>query len=110
LCVSGVNNGDIHFASKPDGIQAIGLGRIEPKTLALIVWIYCIGWWFIQDASKVATYWILQRYNVFGINDTLMINKGNNAVDEEGGSTSKKSDTSSNSLTAKLLDSSHHKH
>ena len=25
--------------------------------------------WLIQDAAKVATYWFLRKYNIFGIND-----------------------------------------
>jgi H+-transporting ATPase len=25
-------------------------------------WIYCILWWFIQDAAKVGTYWLMDRY------------------------------------------------
>ncbi|RYY70700.1 hypothetical protein EON63_22335 [archaeon] len=104
--------------SKPDGIYTIGtacpcpyscphdltitittilgLGRKQPYTLALYIWIYCIVWWFIQDAFKVrkhthihthilpypypypypyhviqvATYHFLKTYNIFGYNDT----------------------------------------
>jgi H+-transporting ATPase len=38
------------------------------------VWIYCIVWWFIQDACKVVTYMILRKYNVFQINTSQMVN------------------------------------
>jgi H+-transporting ATPase len=38
------------------------------------VWIYCIVWWFIQDACKVVTYWLLRKYNVFHINTSIMVN------------------------------------
>lgn len=53
-----------------DGVYAIGLARREPKTLFLIIWAYCIVWWFIQDACKVFAFVVLKRYNLFGINDT----------------------------------------
>ena len=59
-----------------DGIDAAGLGRDDPKILPLLVWAYCIVWWLIQDVAKVGTYYLLEKYNVFGINDSLMIGKG----------------------------------
>jgi hypothetical protein len=29
------------------------------------VWAYCIVWWFIQDAVKVWTYVLLEKYDIF---------------------------------------------
>ena len=75
--------------STPDGIPAIGLLRVEPKIFCLFIWLYCVLWWFLQDISKVFTYFLLQRYNIFGINDTLMIGTGlkvesNEAIKDDG--------------------------
>jgi H+-transporting ATPase len=47
----------------------MGLALRIPKALSFYVWIYCLLSWFIQDAAKVGTYWLLRRFNVFGIND-----------------------------------------
>ena len=58
-----------------DGQPVDGLATVSPKAMALYVWLYCIFWWFIQDAAKVVTYHYLEKYNMFGINDTLMIGK-----------------------------------
>lgn len=57
-------------ASYPDGIYALGLAYNVPKELALWIWIYCIVWWFIQDACKVITMHYMTKYNVFNINET----------------------------------------
>lgn len=59
--------------SKPDGIPTLGLSRQSPHLLPLWIWGYCILWWFVQDAAKVYTYKLLKKYNVFGYNDTGMI-------------------------------------
>ena len=56
--------------SYPDGVYTEGLGRRSPKAMALYVWLYCIGWWFVQDAAKVCTFYYLKKYNLFGYNDT----------------------------------------
>ena len=63
-------------ASYPDGMYALGLAERKPYTLAFWVWLYCIVFWFIQDLCKVITYAILEKYNIFGINDTLKLGKG----------------------------------
>jgi len=55
-----------------DGIETEGLARAPPYYLFLIILVYCIVWWFIQDAAKVLAYYYMERYNVFGINDTGM--------------------------------------
>lgn len=56
--------------SYPDGIFALGLARRIPHALPVYVWLYCIIWWIIQDAAKVATYWAMKKYNIFGYNET----------------------------------------
>ncbi|CUF89536.1 P-type H+-ATPase, putative [Bodo saltans] len=51
----------------PDGIKTIGLAHGDGNTnlLPIWVWLYCIFWWFVQDLTKVATYKILDRYDLF---------------------------------------------
>lgn len=46
--------------SNPDGIETEGLGYLEPYAMPVYVWIYCILWWFIQDAVKVLSYRCVQ--------------------------------------------------
>ena len=53
-----------------DGVYTMGLGRREPYVLALVVWLYCIAFWFVQDACKVLFYKIMIKYDLFGWNDT----------------------------------------
>jgi len=111
--------------STPDGIAATGLGRATPKTLAIFVWLYCIAWWFVQDVAKVLIYKILEKYNVFGINNTLMIPTAKDdeeirkqLIDEERGSVERKvsvtnflerrrSENENNNLKEKLLSHVH---
>ena len=60
--------------SKPDGIPTIGLlRRGHMYGLPLYIWLYCIVWWVIQDACKVYLFKLLKRYNIFGYNDTGMV-------------------------------------
>mmetsp|Transcript_19959 Transcript_19959/g.33403 ORF Transcript_19959/g.33403 Transcript_19959/m.33403 type:complete len:906 (+) Transcript_19959:83-2800(+) len=54
----------------PDGVYTMGLARRKPYELPVYIWLYCIGWWFVQDAAKVATFYVLKKYNIFGYNDT----------------------------------------
>jgi H+-transporting ATPase len=42
--------------------------------MPLWVWIYCIIWWWIQDACKVGCYWVLHKYNIFSINTDKIVN------------------------------------
>mmetsp|Transcript_3655 Transcript_3655/g.7395 ORF Transcript_3655/g.7395 Transcript_3655/m.7395 type:complete len:913 (-) Transcript_3655:78-2816(-) len=67
-----------------DDQDVIGLAYQSPKELAIYMWVYCVFWWFVQDGAKVATYWWLEKYNILGINDSLMINKksANDAEDK----------------------------
>jgi H+-transporting ATPase len=60
--------------SKPDGIPTLGLlRRGHTYGLPVYIWLYCIFWWFIQDAAKVYLYRFMKHYNVFGYNDTGMV-------------------------------------
>ena len=43
-------------SSTLDGVYALGLGYRVPKGLVVYVWLFCIGFWFIQDACKVSGY------------------------------------------------------
>jgi H+-transporting ATPase len=57
-------------ATYPDGIYALGLGLRPPFEFAVYIWLYCIVWWFIQDAAKVAIYRVIVKYNFLNWNDT----------------------------------------
>jgi H+-transporting ATPase len=62
---------------KTDGIEVKGLclgGATRDKLWPLWVWIYCIFWWFVQDAVKVATYWVMVKYDVFQIRTAGLVN------------------------------------
>eukprot|EP01033_Poteriospumella_lacustris_P003610 gene3610-2603_t len=67
--------------STVDGQTVEGLANHTPKELAVMIWIYCVFWWFVQDLAKVILYWWMEKYNIFGINDTLHLNT--NLTDEE---------------------------
>ena len=49
-----------------DGMLVEGLKGALP----VYVWLYCIFWWFVQDGAKVLLYYVMEKYNVFGINDS----------------------------------------
>jgi H+-transporting ATPase len=55
--------------SRPDGIPTEGLALREPYALALYIWLYCIVWWWVQDACKVFAYYLMAKYNWFGVNE-----------------------------------------
>jgi H+-transporting ATPase len=57
-------------SSYPDGIYTLGLGYRKPYGLVVYIWIYCLIWWFIQDGLKILTFYVLEKYNLFGWNDT----------------------------------------
>jgi H+-transporting ATPase len=77
-----------------------GIANRGHKSLVVWVWVWCVFWWFIQDAAKVVTYHYLEKYNIMGINDSLTIGKmtaSGGAMtadmklgDEEGGASLKK--------------------
>jgi H+-transporting ATPase len=56
-------------SSYPDDVYTLGMARRAPYYLPVLVWVYCIFWWFIQDFCKVVAYKFMRTYNVFGIND-----------------------------------------
>jgi H+-transporting ATPase len=56
--------------SYPDGVYTMGLVRRDPKELFAYIWLYCIAWWFIQDAFKVGLYRTIEYFNWFNWNDT----------------------------------------
>jgi len=78
-----------------------GIANHGHKSLVVWVWVWCLFWWFVQDAAKVITYWYLEKHNIMGINDSLAIGKmtasggtadgsGKLKGDEENGATLKK--------------------
>lgn len=57
-------------AGSVDNIFTLGLERRAPYELFIWILLYCIGWWFLQDAAKVAAYSFMASHNMFGVNDT----------------------------------------
>jgi H+-transporting ATPase len=68
-------------ASEPDHIVTLGLARSPPYALFAFILGYCLVWWLIQDAAKVLVCYYLQKYNIFGVNDTGAV-EGSNAKEE----------------------------
>lgn len=60
-------------ASYPDDVYTIGLLYRAPYALPVYIWLYCIVWWFIQDACKVAVLRAMKASNFLGINETGMV-------------------------------------
>jgi H+-transporting ATPase len=88
---------------QPDGIDTLGLARNPPYYLFIVVLIYCVVWWFIQDAAKVLTYHYMVKYNLFGINETGM------ALDKKKADALKGMDEESKTgLSKPLLGGGHH--
>jgi H+-transporting ATPase len=44
------------------------MGYEKPEILILYIWLYCIVWWWIQDACKVLCVGLMKRYNWFDYN------------------------------------------
>jgi H+-transporting ATPase len=59
--------------SYPDGVETEGLLLAPPRSLVVWIWVYCVAWWFVQDAAKVGTYAVLEKYNIFDINNTGVV-------------------------------------
>jgi hypothetical protein len=59
--------------SYPDGVEPEGLLLAPPRSLVVWIWVYCVAWWFVQDAAKVGTYAVLEKYNIFDINNTGVV-------------------------------------
>ena len=36
------------------------------------------GWWFVMDASKVFASYLINRYNIFGVNNSMLQEDTNN--------------------------------
>lgn len=53
-----------------DDVYSIGLEYREPKSLAFVIWLYCIAWWLIQDVAKVWFYKLMKYHNWFSWNQT----------------------------------------
>ncbi|KAH9601703.1 Cation-transporting P-type ATPase [Trypanosoma melophagium] len=54
--------------NKMDNITVFGLmhgDTLSHRLLPLWVWIWCIGWWFVQDICKVIAYKVLERFDIF---------------------------------------------
>lgn len=51
--------------SYPDGIYTMGLEHRGFSLMPLFIWLYCIFWWFIQDAVKVYVYHLVATYQLF---------------------------------------------
>jgi H+-transporting ATPase len=83
-----------------DDTDVIGLSRRYPEAMAFYVWLYCIGWWFVQDGTKVFTYYILERYNVFDINTSL---KKRRVIDDDLHAANSDDEENGNLLKQKLL-------
>jgi len=56
--------------SFPDGIQTEGLIQSPPYMLEVFVWVWSLGWWFVEDAAKVFCRWFVTKNNIFDINNT----------------------------------------
>ena len=54
--------------SSPDGIETEGLS--SDAGVFGFVWLFCLFWWFVQDACKVLLYKFMYKYNFLGISDT----------------------------------------
>eukprot|EP00884_Botryococcus_braunii_P018072 jgi/Botrbrau1/4949/Bobra.0122s0027.1 len=64
--------------SELEELPVLGLGRSDAvsnyKLWPIWVWIYCLVWWFVQDAAKVAAYWFLFKYDIFQVATGGMVN------------------------------------
>jgi H+-transporting ATPase len=56
--------GDLHEVP----VEGLALEGGDGYTLwPLWVWIYCVFWWWVQDAFKVATYWLVLKFDIFQV-------------------------------------------
>jgi H+-transporting ATPase len=55
--------------SAPDGIETEGLR--DNMAVWVFVWLFCIVFWFIQDAAKVGTYYYMYKFNFNNVNDIV---------------------------------------
>lgn len=59
-------------AGSVDGMYVQGLATGGNKALAFWVWLYCLFWWLVQDAAKVALFKFMHANNTFGINNVSL--------------------------------------
>ena len=60
--------------SFPDGIQTEGLVQSPPYMLEVFVWVWSLTWWFAEDAAKVLCRYVVNKNNIFDINnDGVMV-------------------------------------
>jgi H+-transporting ATPase len=61
-----------------DSVQISGLAihsdEHDYTLLPLWIWIYCIIFWFVQDAFKVLSIRLMRHYNIFHINTAKKVN------------------------------------
>lgn len=57
-----------------DGIPTMGLALGDYGLYPLWVWIYCIVWWFVQDACKVLAWHLIIKYDVFQARTARLVN------------------------------------
>ncbi len=63
--------------STPDNIYTMGLELRGFSLMPVFVWLYCIFWWFLQDAAKVYVYSLVNTYKLFeeiNMNEVEFIN------------------------------------
>ena len=60
-------------ASSPDKIETEGLLQSPPYMLEVFVWSWSLVWWFVEDAAKVFCRWIVNKFNIFDINNSGMM-------------------------------------
>jgi len=63
--------------SYPDEIYTLGLELRGFSLMPVFVWLYCIFWWFLQDAAKVYVYSLVDTYKLFqevNMNEVEFIN------------------------------------
>ena len=67
-----------------EGLPVTGLANANKTTdptypdyrlWSLWIWIYCIVWWFVQDAAKVAAWKFLYRFDVFQVATGAMVTR-----------------------------------
>ena len=79
-------------------LPVVGLGRSamspefkaggpfsDTKLWPVWIWIYCIVWWFVQDAAKVLAWKFLYRFDIFQVATATMVNmRGASRFDDKG--------------------------
>jgi hypothetical protein len=49
-------------------VEGLALKGDDNYTLwPLWIWLFCIVFWFVQDALKVATYWLVLKFDIFQV-------------------------------------------